>query len=134
MHLFLGSNYSSTKHSQINFMKLLEDAFTDNHFLNQLTLKHLQEKTGLSSTAITAWFKWKRSETGYLTPKQVTFLLVTNRDSIVCGLVGYRSRFQSLVFVSVLHIINFRFQAEQKSRKKNLFHRPSFTFLRKKFY
>ena len=68
---FLGSNYCALLHDNVDFMKMLNDAFSDNVYLTQSALKNLQQHTGLSQMAIKIWFRWKRLECGYFTPKQV---------------------------------------------------------------
>ena len=74
---FAGDDYCHAKHSKIDFMLLLNDAFAKSHFLTSMKLKKLMKKTGLSKMIIAAWFKWKRSEQNFPTPKQVRVAFCT---------------------------------------------------------
>ncbi|XP_076811020.1 uncharacterized protein LOC143453536 [Clavelina lepadiformis] len=56
-----GKNYQPHLHDNVNFLSLLESSFKRKSILQQSTLRMLQLKTGLSKSAITLWFRWKRT-------------------------------------------------------------------------
>ena len=59
-------------------MKILNEAFFTSMFCSKNSLEQLQKKTGLSAIALKMWFKWKRKECGYVTPKQVNYIFIKN--------------------------------------------------------